>query len=475
MPSALQVLPIALPALALLLPAQDQKGGLDPRMAQIVAGYAAKVVASAVFVSGRSLDSVLAEELAPDRPLEALIKPFLRLQIDRDEGTVTATHGKARATACRTTGLGCTLTAQGVEANVLAARSAPTKERDGERDAEWPRGERAPAVPPDAGIDAGALADAVAAAFAEREGSPPVRTRAVVVVHRGKLVAERYAPGYDATMALPGWSMSKTITNALVGIRVLQGKLDLKARVGTPQWPDGDPRRALRLLDLMTMTPGLAWNESYEDPASDVLRMLFASADHAAVQAAHPLEREPGSVWRYSSGVTNLICRELRSTFENDADYWAFPRRALFDPLHMRGAVLETDPSGTFVGSSYGFATARDWARFGLLYAQDGMFEGSRILPEGWVAASATAVPSSGGKFGRQLWLNADPDGDGPLQRAWNDLPENLMHMDGHEGQYVIVLPTEQIVIVRLGCTKAGGFGLHALIRDVLHACGGAR
>ncbi|MCA8965308.1 MAG: serine hydrolase [Planctomycetes bacterium] len=475
MPRPQQVLPIALPALALLLPAQTQKAGLDPRMAQIAAAYAAKVAASAVFVSGRELDSVLAEELSPDRPLEMMIRPFLRLQVDRDNGTVTATLGKARATACRTSGLGCTLTAEGVEAGALAARSAPGPEPAGDPDHDWPRGDRGPAIPPDADIDATALADAVTAAFAEREGRPAVRTRAVVVVHRGRLVAERYATGYDASMALPGWSMSKTITNALVGIRVRQGKLDLQAPVGTPRWPKGDPRHALRLHHLMTMTPGLAWNESYEDPASDVLRMLFASNDHAEVQASHALEHDPGAFWRYSSGVTNLICRELRSTFTNDADYWAFPRRALFNPLHMRSAVLETDPSGTFVGSSYGFATARDWARFGLLYAQDGVFDGQRILPEGWVAASAAAAPSSGGRFGRQIWLNADPDGDGPQQRMWADLPADLLHMDGHEGQYVIVLPTEQLVIVRLGCAKAGGFDLHGLIREVLRACGGAR
>ena len=133
--------------------------------------------------------------------------------------------------------------------------------------------------------------------------------------------------------------------------------------------------------------------------------------------------------------------------------------------------MIETDPSGTFVGSSYGFATARDWARFGMLYAQDGVFAGERILPEGWVTASAALTPTSDGDFGRHLWLNADPDGEGPRERAWRDLPANLVHMDGHEGQYVCVMPTEQIVVVRLGCAKRGGFDLHGLLRRVRDAC----
>jgi CubicO group peptidase (beta-lactamase class C family) len=252
---------------------------------------------------------------------------------------------------------------------------------------------------------------------------------------------------------------------------VRQGKLDLDAPLKVPEWPAADPRRALRLRHLLLMTSGVSWNESYDDPASNCLEMLFRSADHAAVFAKQPGAHAPGAVFCYASGSTNLICRELRTTFGSDADYWAFPRNALFRPLGMRSAVIETDPSGTFVGSSYGFATARDWARLGMLYAQDGVFAGERILPEGWVAASATPTPASDGEFGRHLWLNADPDGDGPLQRAWPDLPGNLLHMDGHEGQYVCVFPTEQIVVVRLGCTKAGGFGLHALLRAVLAAC----
>ncbi|MBL9076261.1 MAG: serine hydrolase [Planctomycetes bacterium] len=442
----------------------------DPALLRAAVAYAAKVAASAQFVSGRSLDSVLAEELAPDRPLEALLRPLLRFDVDRERRTVTCRALTATATAAATGNLGCTLVPPDGTAAALRDRAAPTiaaASRDATR--AWPLGDRAE---PGLGIDAAAMARAVDAAFAEADDGPPVRTRAVVVVHGGRLVAERYAAGYDAAMPLPGWSMSKTLVNALVGRRVQQGALDLDAPPAVAEWRGADdPRAAIRWPHLLTMTAGLAWNESYDEPASDVLRMLFAAPDHAAVYAESPVAAAPGTEFRYSSGCSNLVCRLLRSTFANDADYWAFPRDALFAPLGMHSAVLETDASGTFVGSSYGFATARDWARFGLFLADDGVApDGNRLLPQGWLARSTTPAPASRGRFGWHVWLNADPDGDGPAARRWPDLPAELLLLEGHEGQHCVVLPSRRFVLVRLGCTKRGGFDLHGLVRGALAA-----
>ncbi|MFO1078824.1 MAG: serine hydrolase [Planctomycetota bacterium] len=467
--------PLRLLLASLCLPlAAQEKPVLTRDLAQVAAAYAAKVAASAIFVSGRTLDSVLAEELAPDHALEALIRPFAKFDVDRDAGTVTCSLGGVTATAVCTQNLGCTLAIAGAGIAALRRRGAPglaSLEPDPAA-VDWPRGDRVP--PPGAGgdgVDHAALAKVMDAAFAEPAGRPKVHTRAVVVACRGRLVAERYAAGYDAAMPLPGWSMTKSITGALVALAAAAGKLDPAAPLAVPEWPEGDARRALRLSDLMTMTSGLAWNESYDDPASDALRMLFASADHGGVQAQRAPAAPPGTTYRYSSGTTNLVCRELRRAFADDLAYWAFPRVALFAPLGMRSAVVETDPSGTFVGSSYGFATARDWARLGLLYAGDGEFAGQRLLPAGWLAAVSKPVPPSDGAFGRHVWLNADPDGDGPRERMWPDLPADLVHMDGHQGQYVVVFPTQRIVVVRLGCTKSGGFDLRGLLAGVLAAC----
>ncbi|MCK5943264.1 MAG: serine hydrolase, partial [Planctomycetes bacterium] len=223
---------------------------------------------------------------------------------------------------------------------------------------------------------------------------------------------------------------------------------------------------------LLSMSAGLAWSEDYSDPDSDALRMLLFSRDHAEVYARRPAQHEPGAQFVYASGATNLLCRSLREPYGDDLTYWQMPAR-FFQSVGMHSAILETDPSGTFVGSSYGYATARDWAKLGLLYLQDGVMFGQRVLPVGWVARSTTPIPASGGRYGWQIWCNRDPDGAGPQQRRWPGLPEDLFHMDGHEGQYVVVSPTAQLVFVRLGCTKAGGFPLTRVLRE-LHAAVGS-
>ena len=458
--------------LVTLLPTVAAQANAPSReLAQAAAAYAAKVVASALFVSNRTLDSVLAEELAPTRPLEALIRPLLRFEVDREQRTVVCRLGAASATAVATVNLGCTLVHADADADQLRRRAAPgiADSRAAALDEAWPLGERLPETSA-SGIDRQALTACVEAAFAEPAKGPLVHTRAVVIVHRGQLVAERYAPGYGPDSSLPGWSMSKTLTHALLGVRVQQGRLAIDAPPPVPEWPTEDARRAIRLGDLLAMRAGLAWNENYDDADSTALRMLFGSADHAAVYAGCAREHAPGERFVYSSGATNLLCRVLRTTFDSDLDHWAFPRQHLFARLGMHTAVLETDPSGTFVGSSYGFASARDWARLGMLYAQDGVFAGERILPVGWVDAARRPHQGGDGRYGAHVWLNADPDGDGPSQRPWPDLPADLLRMDGHEGQYCTVFPSEQLVVVRLGCTKNGGFDLRGMLRRALAA-----
>jgi CubicO group peptidase (beta-lactamase class C family) len=466
---------LLLAAVAQPLRAQERPGpALGPELAEVAAAYAAKVAASALFVSGRTLDSVRAEELAPTRPLEALIAPLLRFDVDDAAGTVTCRLGQAKATAVRTQGLGCTLAIAPATVAQLQARKGPAADAGG-ADAPWPLGESVPELAV-AGIDHAALAKAIDAAFADPDAKRRVHTRAVVVVHDGRLVAERYADGYRADMPLPGWSMAKTMAYALLGARELQepGRLPLAADVASlaREWT-GDARAQIRFPHLLTMTAGLQWNESYDDPASDALRMLFRSADHAATWAAQPPAAAPGREYVYSSGTTNFLCRLLRSTFATDAEHLAFPRTHLFAPLAMRSAVLETDPSGTFVGSSYAFATARDWARLGMLLAQRGEFAGRRVVAAEWIDAAFIAAPASNGRFGKHLWLDADPDGDGPRTRRWPELPGDLGYMSGHEGQYCAIVPSAKLVVVRLGCTKNGGFDLRALLRAVLGAIRG--
>lgn len=455
-------------------PAQPpQQPALPAELRQAVAAYAAKVAASALFVSGRSLDSVLAEELAADAPLQAMARPFLTFAVDRERQTVTATLLGQAATAAFVPGLGCTLLL-GIDREGLRARALPPAPREGDP-RPWPFGDAVGESPRPDGIDGAALDAAITDAFAERAGRALVHTRAVVVVHRGRLLAERYAPGYAATTVLPGWSMTKSWVSALLGLRVHDGALDPGAELPVPEWQMAidDPRRALRLGDLLRMQSGLRWLEDYESPQSDALRMLFTAPDAAAVAAARPLAQPIGAEFRYSSGTTNLLCRILRTTFANDADYLGYARQRLFAPLGMHSALLEPDPSGTFVGSSFGFATARDWAKFGLFYLQDGVWDGRRLLPAGWVAEARTPAPASPrGNFGAHLWLNQGA-ADDPTDRPFDRLPRDLFYLSGHEGQYVVCFPSQQLIVVRLGCAKRGGFDLHGFLQRVLRACGG--
>lgn len=461
---------LLLAALSLVVAQPTRAQAPSAEMAQAAAAYAAKVTASALFVSGRSLDSVMAQEFAPVRPFDAMVRALLEVDVDRDRRSVTCRLGVGRATAVYDEGIGCSLVIgpRDPARRRYARPLAPFDLARAEARADGPLDERAPR--PSSSVDAAALTAALERAFAEPDPRRPVFTRAVVVARGGELLAEQYAPGFDAQMPLPGWSMTKSLVNALVGAHVDRGAFDVHARPAVSGWrEEGDARAQIRNHHLLGMCAGLEWREDYTDARSDALQMLLFRRDHAAAYAQQPSSAPPGARFQYASGATNLLCRELRSAYTSRRAYWQMPAR-FFDRVGMHTAVLETDPSGTFVGSSYGYASARDWARLGQLFLQDGVMSGDRVLPAGWVArsTSADACPASEGRYGWHLWLNQDPDGDGPRLRRWPDLPEDVFHMDGHEGQYCVMVPSADLVVVRLGCTKDGGFAIDQLVRDVL-------
>ena len=260
-----------------------------------------------------------------------------------------------------------------------------------------------------------------------------------------------------------------TILNALVGVLVKQRRLTLDAPVAIPEWgePD-DPRGSISLDHLLRMSSGLRFDENMENPRADVMRMLLDVGDAAAFATKQVLVAAPGTRWQYSSGTSNIIARVIRNTLRDDSDYLLFPRHALFDRVGMAGAVLETDAAGTFVGSSYMYATARDWARFGMLYLQDGVWGDERILPEWWVAYSRSPAPADPAKrFGAHFWLDVPSEYCG----MGTPLPRDAFHAAGHEGQFVTIVPSRDAVIVRLGRTRYPDAWDHcAFVRDVLAA-----
>ena len=206
--------------------------------------------------------------------------------------------------------------------------------------------------------------------------------------------------------------MAKSVVSALVGILAGQGRIRIDEPAPVPEWADGrDPRHAITPSQLLRMSSGLAWTETYgEQPVADVNRMLFLEPDMARFAAGLPLATVPDTAFHYSSGSTNILCRIMRGLFASREEYLAFPHRALFERIGIRDAAWGTDASGTIVGSSYLFATARDFARFGMLCLADGVWQGERILPEGWMKWATTPTPTDpSAEYGAGFWLNRDP------------------------------------------------------------------
>jgi CubicO group peptidase (beta-lactamase class C family) len=314
----------------------------------------------------------------------------------------------------------------------------------------WPT-ERWPAGDLPAGVD---LAGPLAEAF-DPQG-PLAVTFAVVVVHRGRLVYERYggmlehfeSPPTPVTAETPllSWSMAKSVLHAAVGILVGEGRLDLDVPAPVPEWTDAaDPRRAITLRQLLAMRDGLDFVEDYvDDRVSDVIAMLFGEGrgDVAHFAADRPLAAAPGERFNYSSGTSNIVSGLVARAVGPGEPYARFLRTRLFDRLGMASADPELDAAGTWIASSFLRATARDFARFGLLYLRDGMWDGSRLLPAGWADSARTMVSD-------------DPE-DGPYGAHWWGVAGDTLgtfRASGYEGQSITVCPSLDLVVVRLGKT----------------------
>lgn len=311
--------------------------------------------------------------------------------------------------------------------------------------AAWPDGG------PPAGLARTPFARLMDAAFAGPSTPDLGETHAVVIVQGGRLIHERYNAGFGPELTYPSWSMAKSITHALVGLAVADGRLDIQARADVPEWrTPGDPRGAITLDQLLRMSSGLQWVEEYlPDRPSDVIAMLFGAgqADVAAFAASLPLAHAPDSAFYYSSGTTNIVVRALARALDLEGPgFEAFMRTRLFEPLGMTSPIPKFDAAGTFIGSSFCYATARDFARFGLLYLRDGIWEGRRLLPERWVDYARTPTyqqpgAEADGGYGAHWWL----DIAGPGSFSAN----------GYEGQYTVCVPELDLVLVRHGVTSA--------------------
>jgi CubicO group peptidase (beta-lactamase class C family) len=427
-----------------------------PSLLRVGANYAAKIVCSNVFLAGRDADEVLHVDVQV--PGIALLR-FMRVSVDKDHGVVRAGFLGfiGNGLAVSRPGAGCTVLPDGrleSAANTLPPADPPRPPAP-ENDAQWPEGN-------------GIAENAAMTRVLGRDALVGPGMRAIVVIDHGHIAAERYAEGFGAGTPLLGWSMAKTVAAGLVGMLVKDGKLSLDQSGFWPAASGG--RERIRIADLLAMSSGLEFNEEY-GLVSDITGMLYLQPDMAAFAKGKPLVHPVGETWSYSSGSAVIVSRIVQDAAGMDGR--SFVDERLFKPLSMRSAVMEADEQGTLVGSSYMYATARDWARYAQLLLQDGVWQGQHLLPDGYVAMMTTPVAASGGQYGKGLlWLwGSDAATPGVNPDAAFAIPGDTFWLKGHDGQSIAVIRSRQLVVVRLGLTPQDlRYSAQPLVKAILAA-----
>ena len=419
----------------------------------IITGYAAKNLSSGVFVANRTQESMEANDLN-----FSFIK-YVKNTVNYETRTVKSRFLWHTSRTTFVNGYGSILV-NDYSINEIQARPYPVLPilPENPDTIPWPMGDlMADSIP--AGINMPQINLAIEKAFADT--IPYKGTFAVMVVYKGQPIVEKYKQGLSAENKFLSWSMAKSFTNALTGIMVKNDKIDIYTPANIEIWQTDD-RRNITINNLMQMSSGLEWNENYGN-SSDVNNMLHKVGDMARFTYEKPLVDTIGSNWVYSSGTTNIVSYLIRKSFNNDSEYFAFPRTALFNKIGMRSAIFEVDASGTFAGSSYLYATLRDYARFGLLYLNNGNWLGEQILPDNWVDYTTTAATDSKGQYGPFFWLNKS-------QTDYPDVPSDMFCCRGHDGQYIYIIPSKELVVVRTGFSKKGEFDYNEFLADIVKA-----
>jgi CubicO group peptidase (beta-lactamase class C family) len=439
---------------------------------KVATGFVASVLCSETFVSGIDPQKTFTETTAA-MPGTGLVSWALDYRLDRSRRDVTVTlAGFSRRRAVYRDGLGCALDhGEGIaEVEVPPASDLA----------------QVPLLPDIAGPSvvmpqSPQLAAALDRAFAEPSRPPFKRTRAVAIVKDGRIIAERFAEGFGIDTPLLGFSVTKSVISALAGVLVRRGMLSLDQPVPVAAWSNrDDPRHAITLDHLLRHTAGLALGSSLQASLGaafePVNRMKFMERDMAAFAEKADIETAPGTAWNYHDGNYLILSRLIQNAVGGKpANVLRFAQAELFAPLGMRHVTIEFDGAGTLEGSSQMLASARDWARFGQLYLNDGVVGGKRILPEGWVNYSASPTPNAFVGYGAGFWTNRD-DSLGAHYRIEHGWPRDAFFAKGSIGQYVIVIPSEQLVIVRFGRTvnwPLDADGVSDLVRDVVAATHG--
>lgn len=401
----------------------------------IITGFSSKSTASVLFLADRSLESVKAED-NNFPPVN-----WADLKVDESQKSAFATvMGIKKRTAIYREGLGVVLIND--EFDVDAPYLIPNRKFI-ETNLPYPYGNLPQKDTLFSNVDYTNLNLAVKKSF-DVEGVDSLKTRSVVVIYKDQIIAEEYADGFDENSLHLGWSMTKSVMSTMYGVLEQQGKVNIQQPAPIDAWKNDD-RSKITINNLLQMNSGLEWIEDY-NTISDVTKMLFLEADMTLSQINKPLIGAPNETWNYSSGTSNLLSRILRQQFSTHQEYLDFWYADLIDRIGMNSMIVEADMAGNYVASSYAWATARDWAKFGLLYLHEGNWNGDQVLNENWIDYVATPTNGSNKKYGAQFWLNAG--GELP------DVPTTMYFADGFQGQRVFIFPTKDLVVVRTGLTN---------------------
>ena len=426
----------------------------------IIAGYAAKNISSNVFIANREVEHI--QNVDNNIPSIKLAKT--EVNFDTKITTSTVLGVLSRDVFFRE-GQGAVVIDDDFDVNqqfLKPKRTANTSSLP------YPYGSGEPTDSIFANINYQQLSAAVNEAFTDTDKEFQKKTRSVLVIYKDHIIAEKYSEKFDKDTEFIGWSMAKSLLAASIGALEYNTEFDIQkpivAYLNLKDW-EKDNRSKITTDHLLKMVSGLEWNEDYTK-ISDVTKMLFLERDMTQSQSKKELEFEPGTHFNYSSGTTNLISGILRSQFKTHQEYLDFPYTHLIDKIGMNSLLFETDMEGNFVGSSYAWATARDWAKLGLLYLKKGNWNGTQVFSNSWADYTATATSESKNEYGAQFWTNTD----GFIPNA----PKDMYYADGYHGQRIFIIPSKDLVIVRTGLTHKNRTDsydiMNSLVRDIIAA-----
>jgi len=424
-----------------------------PRL-PIITAFAAKGMCSSVFLAEKSPERIEAEDLS-FFPINVATN-----EVNYDEKSVTsAVFGLAKRKAIFRKGLGAVIVLDTPEKELLKSSLTLPEPAYSQDTIPWPKGDVLSDTLPE-GVDYVRLNEFLDTCLDVAGGEPYKKTLGIVLVYDGQIIAEKYLNGYDYKTRFHGWSMTKSITGAWSGILAENNRLKLLSPAGLEEWKN-DERNEITVKNVIQMSTGLGWFENYFT-ISDATKMLMESENMLASVTDNELIFPPGTHWNYSSGDANLLSGIIRNRINNDAEYHTSVYKDLLYRTGMLSTQLETDASGLFVASSYSYGSARDWARFGLLFLNNGIFAGDTILSEEWVDFMKTPVAASGGKYAGTFWLE-----ESKLARALTDAPEDVFFADGFLGQRIYIIPSKKLVAVRLGF-GLNNFNLNNFLKEVI-------